>query len=144
MGKSLLKAHPPRWLIKQEPGAYAWADLVRDRTTAWTGIRNLQARNHLRAMRRGERLFFYHSGAERQIVGIARVARPAYADPTARDGDWSAVDIAACEPLPNPVTLAAIKADPLLRQMVFTRQSRLSVAPVTDAEGARLLQLSVG
>ncbi|MCX8089879.1 MAG: EVE domain-containing protein [Verrucomicrobiae bacterium] len=129
------------WLVKQEPGEYAWADFVRDGRTAWTGVRNFQARNHLRAMRRGDLVLYYHSGEERAVVGVARVEREAYPDPTAREGDWSCVDLVPVKPLARPVTLAEIKADPALRDMPLLRQSRLSVMPLTAGQFRRLLAL---
>jgi len=128
------------WLVKQEPEAYAWSDLVREGETAWTGVRNFQARNHLRAMRRGDLVLFYHSVSEKRIVGLARVTRPAYPDPTATEGDWSAVDLAPVKPLREPVTLETIKADPALAGLPLLRQSRLSVVPVTPQQFDRLLE----
>ncbi len=129
------------WLAKSEPDAYAWATLVKEGRTAWTGVRNFQARNNLRAMRRGDRVLFYHSVSEKQIVGIATVLREAYADPTATEGDWSCVDLAPVKPLARPVTLDAIKADTALRDLPLVRQSRLSVTPLTEKEFRRLLEL---
>jgi predicted RNA-binding protein with PUA-like domain len=129
------------WLIKQEPEDYAWATFVKDGGTAWTGVRNFQARNNLRAMRKGDQVLYYHSGESKEIVGIARVAKEAYADPTAEDGDWSAVDFKPCKPMKAPVTLAAIKADGGLKEMALVRQSRLSVVPVTPAQFGRVLKL---
>ena len=129
------------WLVKQEPEAYSWADLVRDGVTAWTGVRNYQARNHLRAMRRGDPVLFYHSVSEKQVVGVARVAREHHADPTAGEGDWSAVDIEPVRALVRPVTLAQLKADPVTAGMPLIRQTRLSVLPVSPAEFDRVLEL---
>jgi predicted RNA-binding protein with PUA-like domain len=122
------------WLIKSEPGTYGWADLVRDGKTRWDGVRNFQARNHLRAMRPGDLALFYHSVSERSIPGVARVIAGAYPDPTARDGDWSAVDVEPAFPLRTPVTLDDVKRQRGLRDMVLLKQSRLSVQPVTKAE----------
>lgn len=130
------------WLVKQEPAEYPWARFVVDGSTAWTGVRNFQARNHLRAMRRGDLVLYYHSGASREIVGLARVQREAYPDPTATEGDWSAVDLVPVKPLRQPVSLAAMKADPALRSLPLFRQSRLSVMPVAEAEFRRLLELA--
>jgi len=130
------------WLVKSEPETYSWAALVKEGRTAWTGVRNFAARNHLRAMAPGDRVGFYHSGAAKSVVGLARVARAAYPDPTADEGDWSAVDLAPVKPLARPVTLAAIKADNLLREMTLVRQSRLSVSPVAPGQFARLLTLA--
>lgn len=129
------------WLVKQEPGEYSWADFVAEGGTAWTGVRNYQARNHLRTMWEGDWVAFYHSGSERAVVGLARVRREAYPDPTAQEGDWVAVDLAPAKPLARAVTLAEIKADPVLRTMALVRQSRLSVLPVTEAQWNRLLAL---
>ncbi len=130
------------WLIKSEPEAYSWSDLLNDGKTAWTGVRNFAARNNLRAMKTGEVVFFYHSGDGKSIVGLARVTRQSYPDPTADEGDWSAVDLAPVKALAKPVTLAAIKADTLLKEMVLVRQSRLTVMPVTEEQFAHLLALS--
>jgi predicted RNA-binding protein with PUA-like domain len=129
------------WLVKQEPTEYAWADFVRDGRTAWTGVRNFQARNHLRAMKRGDPVLYYHSGADRAVVGVARVEREAYPDPTATEGDWSCVDLVPVKALARPVTLAEIKADPALKDMPLLRQARLSVMPLTAAQFRRLLAL---
>lgn len=130
------------WLVKQEPEAYSWSDFLQDGKTAWTGVRNFQARKNLRAMKSGDRVFFYHSGGGKSVVGLARVAREFYPDPTADDGDWSAVDLAPVKTLAKPVTLAAIKADKILKEMALVRQSRLSVMPVTREQFMRLLALS--
>lgn len=129
------------WLVKQEPDDYAWDDFVRDGRTAWTGVRNYAARNHLRAMRAGDAVYFYHSGDAKAVVGIARVVRAAYPDPTADEDGWVAVDLAPVEPLPRPVTLAQIKADPALKEIALVRQSRLSVMPLRAAEFTRLGKL---
>ncbi len=129
------------WLVKTEPGAYAWADLVRDKQTAWTGVRNFLARNNLRAMKRGDHCLVYHSVSEKAVVGVARVMRGARPDPTAEEGDWSCVDIAPIFALERSVTLAQIKADPALRDMALLRQSRLSVCPVAPAEFDRIVAL---
>jgi predicted RNA-binding protein with PUA-like domain len=130
------------WLVKQEPESYSWADLVKDGRTAWTGVRNYTARNNLRGMKKGDRVFYYHSVSEKQIVGIAKVVRTAYADPTAEEGDWTAVDIAPVKPLKKPVTLGQIKADPVLSKMELVRQSRFSVTPVTREQAERILKLA--
>jgi predicted RNA-binding protein with PUA-like domain len=122
------------WLVKSEPDDWSWAEQVaKGRAGAeWTGIRNHAAQKHLRAMKRGERAFFYHTGKERAIVGIVEVIAEAHPDST--DPAWSAVDVAAVEPLPAPVGLDRIKAEGRLTGMVLARQPRLSVQPVTDAE----------
>ena len=130
------------WLVKSEPGAYAWSQLVADGKTAWTGVRNFAARNHLRAMQAGDQVLFYHSGEEKSVVGLARVTQPAYPDATADEGDWSAVDLVPVKPLAEPITLAAIKADTVVREMKLVKQSRLSVMPVTEAQFKRLLELA--
>jgi len=130
------------WLVKQEPEAYSWSDFLKDGKTAWTGVRNYAARKNLRGMKAGDRVFFYHSGEEKSVVGLARVAREFYPDPTADEGDWSAVDLAPEKTLAQPVTLAAIKADKILKEMVLVRQTRLSVMPVTPEQFTRLLALS--
>ena len=122
------------WLVKSEPDDWSWAEQVaKGRAGAeWTGIRNHAAQKHLRAMKRGERALFYHTGKERAIVGIVEVIAEAHPDST--DSAWSAVDVAAVEPMPTPVGLDRIKADKRLAAMVLARQPRLSVQPVTDAE----------
>jgi predicted RNA-binding protein with PUA-like domain len=130
------------WLVKQEPSAYAWADLVRDGKTQWTGVRNYTARNNLRAMQKGDAVLFYHSVVGKEVVGIAKVVREAYADPTAAEGDWSAVDIAPEKALPRPVTLEEIKAKPKLKEMALLRLSRLSVQLVTEAEFEEIVRMA--
>jgi predicted RNA-binding protein with PUA-like domain len=122
------------WLVKQEPEDYSWDDLVRDGKTQWTGVRNFQARNNLKQMAVGDRVFFYHSGKEKSVVGIAEVAKAAYPDPTADDPSWVAVDIKPVERLPRRIPLAEIKANKKLGDFLLVRQSRLSVMPVTKEE----------
>lgn len=129
------------WLVKSEPETYAWTDLVRDGKTDWTGVRNFAARNHLRAMSVGDSVFFYHSGESKTIVGLAKVTRAAYPDPTAKEGDWVAVELSAVAPLKNPVSLEAVKAEQALADMALLRISRLSVQPVKPAEFKRLAKL---
>jgi len=129
------------WLVKSEPEAYSWSDLLKDGETAWTGVRNFTVRNNLRAMKAGDRVFFYHSGEEKSVVCLARVTREAYPDSTADEGDWSAVDLAPVKTLVKPVTLARIKADKILQEMKLVKQSRLSVMPVTLEQFTRLLAL---
>src|SRR5215469_17840185 len=102
------------WIVKQEPEAYSWTAFVKDGRTAWTGVRNFQARNNLRAMKKGDFVLYYHSVSDKQVVGIAEVAREAYADPTAKEGDWSCVDVVPLKALGSPVSLDAIKSDKLL------------------------------
>ncbi len=130
------------WLVKQEPDTYSWADFVKDGKSAWTGVRNFAARLHLRAMKKGDRVFYYHSNVGKEIVGIAKVIKEAYADPTATEGDWSCVDLAPVEALKKPVGLEAIKVDKILKEMKLVKIGRLSVSPVTKAEYERILQLS--
>ena len=128
--------------MKQEPEDYAWSAFVKDGRTAWAGVRNFAARNNLRAMRKDDTVFYYHSGEDKQIVGIARVAKTAYPDPTATEGDWSCVDLVPVKPLSKPVSLAAIKAEPALKEMKLVKISRLSVTPVTKAEFDRIMELA--
>ena len=130
------------WLAKSEPETYSWADLVKDGKTAWTGVRNFQARINLRAMKSGDRVLFYHSGEGKEIVGLAKVVKEAYPDPTAKEGDWVCVDLAAVKPLMKSVTLPAVKADSALKNMVLVKNSRLSVQPITEKEFARVLELA--
>ena len=129
------------WLVKTEPEAYSWTAFVKDGSTAWTGVRNFSARNNLRAMEVGDLVFFYHSG-EKQVVGLARVQREAYTDPTATEGDWSCVDLKPVKPLKTTVTLDQIKGDKLLRSNALVNRSRLSVVPVPADQFERLLQLA--
>ena len=129
------------WLVKQEPSSYSWSDFVAEGQTSWTGVRNYTARNNLRKMRQGDEVLFYHSGEEKAVVGIARVTRQAYTDPTAKEGDWSAVDLAPIKSLRRPVTLRQIKDDPRLKQLQLIRQSRLSVMPMTSAEFRAIVSL---
>lgn len=121
------------WLVKSEPGAWSWDDQVRDGVTAWTGVRNHQAGNYLKAMKVGDRAFFYHSVDEKRIVGIVEVAAEAKPDPTADDPRWMCPDLRTVKPFARPVTLAEIKAEPRLSDMALLRQSRLSVQPVDEA-----------
>jgi predicted RNA-binding protein with PUA-like domain len=122
------------WLFKSEPGSWSWDQQVKagKAGTEWTGVRNFTARNNMRAMQKGDRGFFYHSGEGKEIVGIVTVVKEAHPDST--DGEWECVDIAADKPVPKPVTLAAIKADKKLADMALVRYSRLSVQPVSEAE----------
>ena len=129
------------WLIKSEPGTYAWSDLVKDHKTRWDGVRNFQARNHIRAMQPGDMALFYHSGDERSIAGVAKVASAPYPDPTAKEGDWSVVDVEPAQPLRVPVSLDQIKREPGLREMVLVKQSRLSVQPVRKTEFDAIMKL---
>ena len=126
------------WLMKTEPESFSWEHQVKKGAAGepWTGVRNFRARSHLKAMRLGERAFFYHTGAEKRIVGIVEVIREAYRDPTDPEGKFLCVDVKAAAPVPSPVTLASIRAEPRLKDMVLVHQPRLSVQPVTDAEWA--------
>ncbi|MEI6344066.1 MAG: EVE domain-containing protein [Verrucomicrobiota bacterium] len=136
-----MPSQPNHWLVKSEPSAYSWADLVSDGKTSWTGVRNFQARNNLRAMKKGDFVFFYQSVTTPAVMGISKVLKEAYPDPTASEGDWSCVDLEHVEPLTTPVTLASIKADPTLSEIALIKQSRLSVMPVTKQEYERILKM---
>lgn len=129
------------WLVKSEPGVYSWEDFVKEGTTAWTGIRNYAARLHLRAMKKGDIVLFYHSNKDLAIIGQATVVKEAYPDPTAKGEDWSAVDLKAGKKLKAPITLQQIKAEPGLSSMALLRISRLSVQPVTKEEYQILMGL---
>jgi predicted RNA-binding protein with PUA-like domain len=128
------------WLMKSEPESYSWDELVRDGGTEWDGVRNNAARLHLKAMKPGDEAFFYHSMSDKAVVGIMRVTRGAEPDPNAPD--WVRVQVAPVRPLPRPVTLAEIKAEPALAKMELIRQSRLSVAPVRDDEWDKVLEMA--
>ena len=129
------------WLVKSEPEAFGWADQVAHGIEPWTGVRNHTAKLNLKAMRLGDRAFFYHSNTGKEIVGVVEVAREAYPDPTADSGDWVCVDMRAIGPMPTPVTLVQMKADPALEGFLLIRQSRLSVVPVSDAHWAYICRL---
>lgn len=130
------------WLIKSEPSVYAWSHLVKDKKTSWTGVRNAQAAINLKAMKAGDRCFFYHSNDGKEIVGIAEVVKAAYPDPTDKDGKAVTVDVKAVEPIRKPVTLAAIKGEPRLKEFGLVRQSRLSVVPVSAEQWKIILKMS--
>jgi predicted RNA-binding protein with PUA-like domain len=130
------------WIVKQEPESYSWSDFVKEGRTRWTGVRNYQARNNLQAMKKGDLVFFYHSVSEKQIVGVAKVARESYPDPTAEEAGWVAVDLVPVKPLARPVTLEAIKADITFKDVGLLRNSRLSVTPLTPEQGKRVMELS--
>lgn len=130
------------WLVKQEPDSYSWDTFVKDGSTAWTGVRNFQARNNLRAMKKGDVVFYYHSNVGKEIVGLAKVAKEAYADPSADEGDWSAVDIVPVKVIKKSVALEQMKTDAVLKNMALVRNSRISVTPVTEEEAARILKLA--
>ena len=129
----------PRWLIKSEPEAYSFDQLVKDTRTAWTGIRNYTARNNLRAMKLGDLALFYHSNTGKAVVGVAKIVREHYPEVTADKGEWSAVDIVPVAPFVVPVTLAAMREHPKLTNMVLWKLGRLSVAPVTQPEFRAIL-----
>ena len=133
------------WLVKSEPGEYSYDDLVQEKRGMWDGVRNYQARNNLRAMKKGDLALFYHSVNEKRVVGIAKVVGEAYPDPTvkadAKIKDWSVVDFAPVKAMKQPVELATLKSDPALGEMMIVRHSRLSVAPVTAAEFKHVLKL---
>lgn len=132
---------PGHWLVKSEPSTYSWERFVAEGGARWDGVRNAQARNNLAAMRAGDRVLFYHSGSGKSIVGLARVTRAAYPDPTAKDGDWLAVDLAPLKALARPVALTEIRADKALAAIALIRQSRLSVMPLAAREFERILAL---
>jgi predicted RNA-binding protein with PUA-like domain len=128
------------WLMKSEPESYSWDDLVRDGGTEWDGVRNNAARLHLKAMKKGDEAFFYHSMSDKAVVGIMRITREAQPDP--KDPDWVSVRVEPVKPLARPVTLAEIKAEPKLAKMELIRQSRLSVAPVREEEWRAVLAMA--
>ena len=130
------------WLMKSEPESYSWADLIRDGATEWDGVRNNAARLHLRAMKKGDEAFFYHSMSDKAVVGIMRITREAQPDP--KDANWVSVRVEPVRALPRSVTLAEIKAEPRLAKMELIRQSRLSVAPVRGEEWQLVLELAKG
>ena len=129
------------WLVKQEPEKYPWSQFVKDKGTYWDGVRNYQARNNLRAMKKGDHVFYYHSVSEKAVVGLAKVTREAYPDPTAKEGDWSVVDLKPVKAMVEPVTLEQIKAEAKLSEIALIKQSRLSVMPLRSPEFRRILQL---
>ena len=130
------------WIVKSEPESYSWSDFLKEGRAAWTGVRNFQARNNLRSMKKEDPVVFYHSVSEKQIVGLARVAREAYPDPTAKEGDWACVDLIPVKTLVQPVTLAVIKADNTFKNMLLLRNGRLSVSPLTKAQFDRLMVMA--
>ena len=135
----MARAH---WLVKSEPDQYSWDDLVKDGSTYWDGVRNYQARNNLREMKVGDYALYYHSNEGKEVVGIAKVTRSAYPDPTTDDDRWVVVDVAPVKPLKAPVTLAQIKADRQLRGIPLVTHSRLSVMPLEKSDFERILELS--
>src|SRR4051812_2701820 len=129
------------WLVKQEPTAYSWERFVKDGKTSWTGVRNYQARNNLQGMALGDQVFFYHSVVGKEVVGIAKVVQTAYPDPTADEPAWVCVDLAPVKPLPKPVTLEQIKAEPGLKNIGLVRNSRISVIPLSEEEFRMVCQM---
>ena len=129
------------WLVKSEPYKFPFAQLQKDKRTTWDGVRNFEARNNLRAMKKGDLLLFYHSNEGKEVVGVAKVVAEAYPDPTAKDGDWSVVDIAPHKVLKQPVSLDTIRGDAELQGFALLRRSRLSVVPASKAEFERILAL---
>lgn len=134
---------PQHWLVKSEPEAFSWADFERDKRTAWTGVRNYQARLHLNAMRPGDRVLFYESVGPKAVAGLAEVTKPSFPDTTAEEPGWVAVELKCGRALPHPVTLAQIKAEAALADIALIRQSRLSVLPLSAAEYALIVKLGV-
>ena len=130
------------WLVKQEPNSYSFDDFRKDGKTDWTGVRNYTARNNLKAMKKGDKVFYYHSNEGKEIVGLATVSKPFFVDPTAPDGDWVAVELEAGKPLKKSVTLAAIKANQKLKDIALVRLSRLSVVPLTKDEFDEITSMS--
>lgn len=131
-----------KWLLKSEPDVYSWDQLVADGETVWNGVRNNAARLNLRAMKQGDEAFFYHSNIGKEVVGICRISREAYPDPTDESGQWVAVSVQPVKKLANPVTLAAMKAEPALAEFQLIRQSRLSVVPVREDEWKQVLKMA--
>jgi predicted RNA-binding protein with PUA-like domain len=132
------------WLVKSDPDTYGWPELEREGVARWDGVRNPEARNHLAEMRPGERVLFYHSGADKAVVGIARVTKAAYPEPGADDPRWLAVDLEPVKKLARPVTLAAIKAERSLARIPLVTRSRLSVMPIEPAAFEKILSLAAG
>lgn len=130
------------WLIKEEPSSYSFDALMKDRKTVWSGVKNPLAQKHLRAVRKGDRIFYYHTGSEKSVVGIAKALADAYPDPNDMAGKAAVVDVGPVRKLARPVTLAEIKADPAFKNFALVRISRLSVMPVGDAEWARIEKMS--
>jgi len=130
------------WLVKSEPSAYGWDQLVKDKKTTWDGVRNYAARTHLKAMKKGDEVLFYHSNEGTEIVGIAKVDKESYQDPTTEDSNWVAVDLKPYKKLKNPVSLTQVKADKRLKEMPLVRIGRLSVQPVTEKEWKIIMELA--
>jgi predicted RNA-binding protein with PUA-like domain len=133
-----------QWLVKEEPEHYSYQQLEKDRKTVWAGVRNPLAQKHLRSIRKGDRIFYYHTGKQKAVVAVARAGGDAYPDPNDPTGKLYVVDVVAEKTLPRPVTLAEIKADRAFAMFPLVRMARLSVMPVTDAEWARIERMSAG
>lgn len=131
------------WLIKTEPGTYSWEDLKKDKETFWDGVRNYQARNNLREMKKGDLCLYYHSVNEKSVLGVAKVSKEAYQDPTTDDDRWVAVDVVPDQEFDRPVTLAMVKAEPDLAEMVLVKNSRLSVQPVRPEEFDKIVAMGM-
>ena len=132
------------WLVKEEPTKYTWEQFMQDKRTCWDKVRNYMARNHLREMKKGDEVVFYHSMSLKSAMGVAKVVKTAYPDPSAEEGDWSAVDLEFVEAFAEPVTLKQVKADPVLVESELVRLSRVSVVPLTAKELARFRKLGKG
>jgi predicted RNA-binding protein with PUA-like domain len=130
------------WLVKSEPAKYSWDQMVTDKRTHWDGVHNFQAANNMKAMKQGDRAFFYHSNEGKEIVGVVEIVRPFYPNPAEPSPHFGLIDVAPVKPVENPVTLTEMKATPALKDMALIRQSRLSVCPVTDAEWATICQMA--
>lgn len=128
------------WLLKTEPETYSWDDLIRDKKTVWDGVKNFQARKNMKAMKKGDLIFVYHTGTEKSAIGIAKVTKEAYPDP--KDKAWTVIEITPGKKLKRPVSLAEVKADKKLANMVLVRNARLSVQPVREEEAHRVIELS--
>jgi len=129
------------FLVKQEPSSYSFDDFRKEGKTDWTGVRNYTARNNLKAMKKGDKVFYYHSGEGKEVVGLATVSKTHFPDPTAKEGDWVAVELQAVKAIKNPVSLASIKANPKLKDIALVRLSRLSVVPLTEDEFNEILRM---
>jgi len=129
------------WLVKSEPYKYSFAMLEKDKRTVWDGVRNFEARNNLRAMKKGDLLLFYHSNEGKEVVGVAKVVKEAYPDPTAKEGDWSVVEIAPVKALASPVSLEVIRSEEKLQEFALLRRARLSVVPASEEEFRHILKL---
>jgi predicted RNA-binding protein with PUA-like domain len=132
------------WLMKTEPNTYSWTDMLKEKECYWDGVRNYQARNNMRAMKKGDHVFWYHSGKEKSVIGVVKVTREHYQDPTTDDDRWSVVDVAPILQLKEPVTLAMVKATPSLKDVALVRQSRLSVMPFDKTSFDIILKLGGG